>query len=415
MSVLAKHTQGKGGPDKIFRISGMAKARAAEVGKENIVNATTGAFLDADGQLITLKTVEDTVKTIPFRDSAEYASIEGTPGFIEAAIDAAFREYRPNGYIGGVATPGGTGGLHHAIYNYLDDGDTVLTMDRYWAAYKSIARETGRNFDTFVTFDENGRFNVQGCIAKLREYAEKQTNVFMILNTPANNPTGYNVKQDEWEAVVAELRSIANNGRNNVVLLLDIAYIDFAAPEARQFFTLFNDLPENFLLLVAYTMSKSYAMYGYRLGCLLCVSSSQEEVDSFVAINKFSSRATWSNCSKLGMLVMEKINKDPELKAAFRAEQEELRLSLLNRAEVFIKEAQEAGLKTCPFDSGFFVTVPTVKAEEVAAELRKSDIFMVPLGDGANAGIRVALCALPEEKIVGMAAKIKEALDAVGE
>ena len=415
MSVLAKHTQGKGGPDKIFRISGMAKARAAEVGKENIVNATTGAFLDADGQLITLKTVEDTVKTIPFRDSAEYASIEGTPGFIEAAIDAAFREYRPNGYIGGVATPGGTGGLHHAIYNYLDDGDTVLTMDRYWAAYKSIARETGRNFDTFVTFDENGRFNVQGCIAKLREYAEKQTNVFMILNTPANNPTGYNVKQDEWEAVVAELRAIANNGRNNVVLLLDIAYIDFAAPEARQFFTLFNDLPENFLLLVAYTMSKSYAMYGYRLGWLLGVSSSQEEVDSFVAINKFSSRATWSNCSKLGMLVMEKINKDPELKAAFRAEQEELRLSLLNRAEVFIKEAQEAGLKTCPFDSGFFVTVPTVKAEEVAAELRKSDIFMVPLGDGANAGIRVALCALPEEKIVGMAAKIKEALDAVGE
>lgn len=415
MSVLAKHTQGKGGPDKIFRISGMAKARAAEVGKENIVNATTGAFLDANGQLITLKTVEDTVKTIPFRDSAEYASIEGTPGFIEAAIDAAFREYRPNGYISGVATPGGTGGLHHAIYNYLDDGDTVLTMDRYWAAYKSIARECGRNFDTFVSFDENGNFNVQGCIAKLREYAEKQTNVFMVLNTPANNPTGYNVKQNEWEAIMAELRAIADNGKNNVVLLLDIAYIDFAAPEARQFFTLFHDLPENFLLLVAYTMSKSYAMYGYRLGCLLCVSSSQEEVDSFVAINKFSSRATWSNCSKLGMLVMEKINKDPELKAAFRAEQEELRLSLLNRAEVFIKEAQEVGLKTCPFDSGFFVTVPTVKAEEVAAELRKSDIFMVPLGDGANAGIRVALCALPEEKIVGMAAKIKEALDAVGE
>ena len=112
---------------------------------------------------------------------------------------------------------------------------------------------------------------------------------------------------------------------------------------------------------------------------------------------------------------MEKIDQNPELKAAFRAEQEELRLSLLKRAEVFVKEAQEVGLKTCPFDSGFFVTVPTVKAEEVAAELRKSDIFMVPLGEGANAGIRVALCALPEEKIVGVAAKIKEALDAVGE
>lgn len=413
MSVLAKHTQGKGGPDKIFRISGMAKERAAVVGKQNITNATTGAFLDGDGHLITLKTVEDTVKEIPFTEAAEYATIEGSPEFIQAAIDAAFREYRPDAYIDGVATPGGTGGIHHALQNYLDDGDTALTMDRYWAAYKSICRETNRNFDTFVMFDENNNFNVQGCIAKLREYAEKQTNVFLILNTPANNPTGYNVKKEEWRAIMEELTAIANNGKNNVVLLADIAYIDFAAPESRQFFQLFNQLPENFLVLVAFSMSKGYTMYGYRLGCLLCVSSSKQEVEDFIAINKFSSRATWSNCSRMGMLVMEKINQDPERKAAFRAEQEQLRLSLLKRAELFVKEADEIGLKVCPFDSGFFITVPTVKAEEVAAELRKKDLFVVPLGDGANAGLRIALCAIPEEKITGVPKKIKEALDAV--
>ena len=154
-------------------------------------------------------------------------------------------------------------------------------------------------------------------------------------------------------------------------------------------------------------------MYGYRLGCLLCVSSSKQEVEDFIAINKFSSRATWSNCSRMGMLVMEKINQDPERKAAFRAEQEQLRLSLLKRAELFVKEADEIGLKVCPFDSGFFITVPTVKAEEIAAELRKKDLFVVPLGDGANAGLRIALCAIPEEKITGVPKKIKEALDAV--
>lgn len=413
MGVLAKHTQGKGGPDKIFRISGMAKARAAEVGKENITNATTGAFLDANGQLITMKTVEETVKEIPFVEAAEYASIEGSPAFIEAAIEAAFREYRPTAYIDGIATPGGTGGIHHALFNYLDEGDTAITMDRYWAAYKSICRETGRNFDTFVMFDEAGHFNVQGCIEKLRAYAAKQTNVFLILNTPANNPTGYNVKQQEWEAIMAELTAIANNGKNNVVLLVDIAYIDYAAPESRQFFQLFNRLPENFLVLVAFSMSKGYTMYGYRLGCLLCVSSSKQEVEDFVAINKFSSRATWSNCSRLGMLVMEKINADPEKKAAFRAEQEQLRLSLLRRAQLFMREAKEIDLPVCPFDAGFFVSVPTVKAEEAAAKLREQDLFVVPLGDGANAGLRVALCAIPEEKITGIPQKIKAALAAV--
>lgn len=413
MSVLAKHTQGKGAPDKIFRISGMAKARAAEVGKENITNATIGAFLDANGQLITMKTVEETVKEIPFVEAAEYATIEGSPEFIEAAKEAAFREYRPTAYIDGVATPGGTGGIHHALLNYLEEGDTAITMDRYWAAYKSICRETGRNFDTFVMFDEAGHFNVQGCIEKLREYAAKQTNVFLILNTPANNPTGYNVKQQEWEAIMAELTAIANNGKNNVVLLVDISYIDYAAPESRRFFQLFNQLPENFLVLVAFSMSKGYTMYGYRLGCLLCISSSKQEVEDFVAINKFSSRATWSNCSRLGMLVMEKINADPERKAAFRAEQEQLRLSLLRRAQLFMKEAGEINLPVCPFDSGFFVTVPTVKAEDVAAKLREQDLFVVPLGDGANAGLRIALCAIPEEKITGVPQKIKAALAAV--
>ena len=87
MSILAKHTVGKGGPDKVFKISGMAKARAAEVGKENIVNATTGAFLDGNGKLMTLKTVEAVAKEIPFYESCEYASIEGSAEFIEAVLN----------------------------------------------------------------------------------------------------------------------------------------------------------------------------------------------------------------------------------------------------------------------------------------------------------------------------------------
>ena len=414
MSILAKHTVGKGGPDKVFKISGMAKARAAEVGKENIVNATTGAFLDGNGKLMTLKTVEAVAKEIPFYESCEYASIEGSAEFIEASIDAAFREYRPDAIIRGVATAGGTGGIHHAIFNYLEDGDAVLVMNRYWAAYKSICRETNRRLETFPMFTEDWKFNVQGCVDKLYEIAEQQTNVMLIMNTPANNPTGYNVKTDEWEVIMNALNDIANNGKNNVVLVMDIAYIDFAAPEAREMFQMFNNLPANFLVLVAFTMYKSYAMYGYRLGCLLCVTSSEEEAEAFLDINKFSCRATWSNSSRMGMLVMERINQNPELKAAFRAEQEELRLSLLNRANLFIKEAAEVNLTVCPFDSGFFVTIPTLKAEELAAELRKDDIFMIPLGDGANAGLRVALCALPEEKITGMAAKIKAAMDVVG-
>ena len=44
MTLLAKSAQGKGGPDAIFAYSDMANKRAAEVGRENITNATLGTF-----------------------------------------------------------------------------------------------------------------------------------------------------------------------------------------------------------------------------------------------------------------------------------------------------------------------------------------------------------------------------------
>ena len=49
MTLLAKSAQGKGGPDAIFAYSDMANKRAAEVGRENITNATLGTFLNAEG------------------------------------------------------------------------------------------------------------------------------------------------------------------------------------------------------------------------------------------------------------------------------------------------------------------------------------------------------------------------------
>ena len=129
MSILQSKSQGKGGPDKIFAISDLAKKRAAEVGKENIVNATIGAFLDGTGRLITLKTVEETMRGLDFSDAADYAPIAGLPGYIDAAISACFLDCRPDAYIAGIATPGGTGALHNAFYNYLEEGQTCLTTE----------------------------------------------------------------------------------------------------------------------------------------------------------------------------------------------------------------------------------------------------------------------------------------------
>lgn len=410
MSMLASKSQGKGGPDKIFGISDLAKKRAAVVGKENIINATIGAFLDEQGTLVTLKAVEDSLRGLDFSDAADYAPIAGLPLFVEAAIDATFQDCRPDAYLAGVATPGGTGALHNAFWNYLEDGDTCITTDRYWGNYGTLLQEFQRKLDTFSTFTADDHFNMPACLAKVHEYAAKQKNVMLLLNTPAHNPTGFSVTDDEWKVLLEHLTTLANEGKNNVILVVDVAYLDFAGPKGRQFFKLFSNLPKNFLVIVTFSMSKSYTLYGYRLGCMIGISSDQGVIAEFADANQFSARATWSNSNRPGMLMLMDLYTHPEKNQAFRQEQEALRLSLVKRAEIFTKEAKAVGLKTAPYDSGFFIYVPTPNADDVAAALREKDLFVVPLGKGESAGLRVAICAIPEEQITGMAALIQEAL-----
>lgn len=413
MSILASKSQGKGGPDPIFAISDMAKARAEEVGKENIINATIGSFLDANGKLITLRTVEETMRGLDFSNAADYAPIAGLPQYIDAAIDAAFLDCKPKAYLAGMATPGGTGALHNAFYNYLEEGDICITTDRYWGNYASLLDEIGRKLETFNTF-AGSHFDVEACLAKVNEVAAKQRNMMLLLNTPAHNPTGFSVTDEEWKTVIEALKAVANSGKNNVILVVDVAYLDFAGPGSREFFKLFTDLPDNFIVIVAFSMSKGYTLYGYRLGCMIGISSSKETIEEFKKANAYSSRATWSNCNRAAMLTMIEFAQNPEKQKAFKAEQEALRLSLVERAETFTKEAKEVGLEICPYQAGFFITVPTkdeAEAKEIAAIMRESDIFVVPLG----AGLRVALCAIDSAQITGMAAKFKKAFERLNE
>lgn len=414
MSILAKHAQGKGGPDPIFAYGGMAAQRAAEIGKENIVNATIGAFLNPDGSLATLKTVEAAMNEVPFQMKAGYAPINGLPAYIEAMVDSVFREYRPDAFIDGVATPGGTGALHNVFYNYLSEGDTCLTSSYFWGNYTALLSEHGRKIDTFNTFTPDGHFDLKACMEKCHALAGTQENLMLLLNTPAHNPTGFSVTYEEWEALLQELRQIATDQPDHgVVVVVDVAYIDFSPEGSRRFFKLFENLPENMLGVVCASMSKGYTLYGYRLGCEICIAPTEEVKNEFVLANGATARSVWSNCSRPAMEMIIDLYKEPAKLQAFRAEQADFAADLAHRAATFTKEADEVGLRICPYDSGFFIYVPTqnhADAEALAAKVREKDIFTVPLGEG----VRIAICAIDEKQIVGMAKVFKDAVDVLG-
>lgn len=410
MSIAAKHAKGKSAQDNIFAANAAAVAAAAKYGKDAVTNATIGAILDEEEQLVCLPTVEKVFRSLQTNELIAYAPISGLPEYLDCVLTAAFGNSRPEGYIAAVATAGGTGAIHHAIWNYTDTGETVLCSDWYWGAYRVLCKDMDREFTTYKMLDENNKFNLPALKAKVNELLAKQDNLLYLLNTPAHNPTGYSLSEEDMDGVLAILKEAAQPGKN-IVFFLDVAYIDYAGEkeEVRKIFKKLSGLPANILCIVGYSMSKGFTMYGQRTGAMIGVSSDKSVIDEFAAINQYTSRATWSNINRPAMRTLSTIYSDAELLDKVCAERDYYYQMIKARADLFTKEAAECGLPMLPYVAGFFLSIPSKNPEAICEKLHEDNIFAVPLA----AGVRIAVCAVPLKKIKGMAAKVNAAMQAV--
>lgn len=407
-SMVASHSRGKAAGDKIFGASAAANAAKAKFGRENVVDATIGVLLDDDESLVCLPTVEKVFRSMAMPDFIAYAPIAGLPGYLDAVIEACFLNNKPDAYIKAVATSGGSGSIHHAIWNYTELGDTILCADWYWDPYRVLADGLMRKIDTFELFDSAQQFNIKSLEQKVNELLSKQDSILLILNTPAHNPVGYSLSDSDWDNVLSILKKAAKDGKK-VTLFVDVAYLDFSGEknECRAFFRKFGKLPANILVIVGYSMSKGFTLYGQRTGAIIGVSSDKDVIDEFQVTNSYTSRATWSNCNRGAMHLLSTIYKDKELLAQLDSERAHYYQKIKERSEIFAAEAKAANLKTLPYIAGFFLSIPAKNPDAVCLKLHDDNIFAVPLAKG----VRIALCAIPAAKVKGMAAKIAKALE----
>lgn len=395
--------------DKIFGINHRAQVRAAQVGKENVINATIGALLDDQGKLIVLSSVDEVFRQLDPEDYAEYAPIGGLAEFREAVKKDIFRSFEPSSAVEVVSTPGGTGAVRNAISNYAQYGDTVLTADWYWGPYQTIAEDQGKKLTTFELFDEKGGFNFLSLKEKAQELLAQQERLVLILNTPSNNPTGFGLSVDEWEKLVRLLNDLPKDKK--IALLVDAAYMDFAGDEeeSRAFLPVLEKADENVLPIISYSLSKAYTLYGLRCGALVCMAKNKDIAEEFKIVCELSSRGAWSNCAKAPQVMLARIYSDPELLKKVTEERKTYRDMLIRRGMAFTEEAEKVGLKMSTFRSGFFMTVPCDDPEALSAELEKENIFVVPMAKG----IRISGASIPESACRKLPAAIKKALDRI--
>lgn len=393
--------------DKIFGISRRAKEMIAQKGADQVINATIGSLLNDEGQLVVLSSVVDVVKELEPVDFADYAPIGGIPQFREAVKKAAFGKFQPKTFTQAVSTPGGTGSIRNTIANYSCPGDKVLTSDWHWAPYNTIAGEMGRSIDTYQMFDENGKFNAFSFSQKVKELVKQQGSLVIILNTPAHNPTGYSLTLEDWDKVMDVVKSEAQTA-DGITLLVDVAYIDFAGDEEvyRQFLPKLETVPKNVLPIIAYSLSKTYTLYGTRCGAMICMAQTQEIADEFKRVCEFSSRGSWSNSAKLAQVILSKIYNDEALLNKINEERAMYRDMLICRGKAFEEEAAKVGLEIVPFDAGFFVSIPCDQPDAISKKLEAEGLFIVPLAKG----LRVSVASISETACRRIPAMIKQAM-----
>ncbi len=406
-SRLAVHSQGKVFIDEVFDAVAAAGRATAKYGKAEVIDATIGTLCDEQAKLVFLPTVEKAFRSLPNDDIAAYGSVRGLPEYLSATIEQTCGQYQPEAYIEAVATAGGAGAVHNIIWNYSNIGDSVLTHDWHWQPYTALCNDIMRKLETFSLHDENLQFNIKSFEMKVHELIVRQDNLVIILNTPNHNPTGYSLTDAEWDQVLHVIKHYAV-GPKTIVLLIDSAYMDYLSDRdrGRAFIKKFSNLPKNIFVTFAFSLSKGFTLYGQRTGAAIGVSSDKNVIAEFIHATTITCRTRWSSVSRAGMKVMANIYKEAGLLTQLDRERSYYVGLLQQRATVFTEEAKTAKLKCLPYSGGFFLSVPTANPTGVSKLLRQNNIFAVPLAKG----LRIAVCAVPINKMQGLAAKVTEAI-----
>ncbi|MEC9484454.1 MAG: aminotransferase class I/II-fold pyridoxal phosphate-dependent enzyme [Candidatus Izemoplasma sp.] len=405
MTFLNSLSDGKKMTDKVFKAAVKANEAKIKHGSENVVDATLGTLFDETETFCAFDSVWEPYKSISNIQKAKYAGgIPGNPSYLTTVYKWLFKDLTLHTKI--VATPGGAGAVSATIHNILDPGQILLKPSLGWGPYNTMATEHGVKAVDYNLFSDDG-FDIDNFKQKLANVMAKQGKVLAIINDPCHNPSGYTMTEDEWDEILTYVDMLAQRGP--IIILQDIAYIDFSTnPDWKKHFKKYQNLSDNIMVVIAFSLSKTLTAYGARVGAAIAITSNQKELDKWHDAMVYTARSTWSTINNSMMTLFAKLYNDKSLYDAYLNEKSKYVSLLKERADIFIKEADQENLPYYPFVEGFFVTlrIDNADKEAIYKRLQDNNIFTVQV----NNGLRIALCSVSKNKLKGLAKKIKACL-----
>jgi len=368
------------------------------------INATIGIALEED------KTTACLASLAKLTRLEDYAAFQYAPSTGLGELREVWRkmmvEKNPSLKDASISLPVVTSALTHAIYiagqMFLETGDRIILSDYFWENYElALCHSTGARHDTYPTFDENGKYNIEGLRdAVIHGGAGKKV---LLLNFP-NNPTGYTPTTQEAFQIRDILVEEAQRG-SSIAVIVDDAYFGLVFEEgifSESLFSILANAHKNILAIKTDGATKEDYAWGLRTGFLTfgVKGANKNLYDALEQKTAGFVREEVSSASKMSQSLLIRAYKQD----TYKAEKLE-KFYLLKKRYEKVKEILGANKRydeyfsALPFNSGYFMCVRPNKnldAEKLRILLaEKYSIGVIQL----NGLLRIAFSSTPTDEL----------------
>jgi aromatic-amino-acid transaminase len=315
------------------------------------VNLGVGVYYDDNGKLPLLQCVQAAEKRMAEKPSPRgYLPIDGIAAYdsaVKALVFGADSEPVRSGRVATVQAIGGTGGLKIGadFLKRLSPGAKVMISDPSWENHRALFSGAGFAVEAYPYYDAAKRgIDFAGMLGALQG---APAGTIVVLHACCHNPTGYDISASQWDEVIAAVKS------RNLVAFLDMAYQGFGHGIAEDGAVIGRFVAAGLSILVSTSFSKSFSLYGERVGALSVLCQDKQEADRVLSQLKITIRTNYSNPPTHGGAIVAAVLGTPELRAQWEQELAEMRVRIKQMRHKLVDGLKAAGVKQ---DMGFITS-----------------------------------------------------------
>ncbi|MEA9809271.1 amino acid aminotransferase [Xanthomonas campestris pv. raphani] len=318
MSFFANVEQVPGDP-----ILGLTEAYNAD-SRPNKVNLGVGIYYDENGRIPLLRAVRKIEQQLALDAKPRgYLPIDGLAAYDKATQELLFGAESALVASGRVATSqtvGGSGALRVGadLLKKLLPTSTIAISNPSWENHRAVFGAAGFEVVDYTYFDAASHgLNFDGMLADL---AKLEPGTVVLLHACCHNPTGADLSREQWKQLAGLLKE------RNLFPFVDIAYQGFdKGIEADAYAVRLLAAEGIDTYVVASSYSKSFSLYGERVGALSVVSATAAEAKAVQSQVKRIIRTIYSSPSTHGAALVAGVLTSPELRDVWEQELTEMR------------------------------------------------------------------------------------------